>query len=63
MIFQADSTLESQQMYLRHDKNLAVIHFIPAWPKSASCPVKKIQILIKASCMDNYLLLSNSVTQ
>lgn len=36
MIIQADNILESQQMYLRHDKNLAVIHFIPAWPKSAS---------------------------
>lgn len=63
MILQADNALESQQMCLRHDKNLAVIHFTPAWPKSASCPAMKVQILIKASCVYNCLLLSNSVAQ
>jgi len=30
MTFQADSALENEQMYLKHDKNLAVIHFIQA---------------------------------
>lgn len=63
MIFQADNALKSQQMYLGLGKNLFVIHFIPAWPKLVTHPAMNIQILIKASCVYNSLLLSNSVAQ
>lgn len=63
MVCHEDNALESQQMYLGHGKNLAVIHFIPACPKLISRPAMKTLILIKASCMYNSLLLSNSVAQ